>query len=59
MLIDYFTKWMEVEPVATISVEKVKTEAVIPVEIGEPSPQTALFQPDKNEEELQENLDLL
>ncbi|RDX83491.1 hypothetical protein CR513_35583, partial [Mucuna pruriens] len=35
------------------------TEAVIPVEIGELSPRTTLFQPSQNEEELRENLDLL
>ncbi|RDY02419.1 Tf2-9, partial [Mucuna pruriens] len=35
------------------------SEAVIPVEIGEPSPRTALFDPTTNEEELRANLDLL
>ncbi|RDY09020.1 Retrovirus-related Pol polyprotein, partial [Mucuna pruriens] len=35
------------------------TEAMIPVEIGEPSPRTALFEPSKNEEELRANLDLV
>ncbi|RDY02961.1 Tf2-11, partial [Mucuna pruriens] len=35
------------------------TEAMIPVEIGEPSPRTALFEPSENEEELRENLDML
>ncbi|RDX81592.1 Tf2-11, partial [Mucuna pruriens] len=35
------------------------TEAMIPVEIGEPSPRIALFEPSKNEEELRGNLDLL
>ncbi|RDX66492.1 Tf2-11, partial [Mucuna pruriens] len=35
------------------------TEAMIPVEIGEPSPMTALFEPSGNEEELRTNLDLL
>ncbi|RDY09050.1 Retrovirus-related Pol polyprotein, partial [Mucuna pruriens] len=35
------------------------TEAMIPVEIGEPSPKTALFEPSKNEEELRANLDLV
>ncbi|RDY13460.1 Tf2-8, partial [Mucuna pruriens] len=35
------------------------SEAVIPVEIGEPSPRTALFDPTANEEELRANLDLL
>ncbi|RDX61757.1 hypothetical protein CR513_59983, partial [Mucuna pruriens] len=35
------------------------TEAVIPVEIGEPSPRTALFEPRENEEELRANLDML
>ncbi|RDX98920.1 Tf2-6, partial [Mucuna pruriens] len=35
------------------------SEAVIPVEIGEPSPRTALFNPTANEEELRTNLDLL
>ncbi|RDX77497.1 Tf2-8, partial [Mucuna pruriens] len=34
-------------------------EAVIPVEIGEPSPKTALFEPTANEDELRANLDLL
>ncbi|RDX69754.1 hypothetical protein CR513_51085, partial [Mucuna pruriens] len=35
------------------------TEAMIPVEIGEPSPRIALFEPSRNEEELKTNLDLL
>ncbi|RDX61875.1 hypothetical protein CR513_59851, partial [Mucuna pruriens] len=35
------------------------SEAVIPVEIGEPSPRTALFDPTANEDELRANLDLL
>ncbi|RDX98498.1 Tf2-6, partial [Mucuna pruriens] len=35
------------------------SEAVIPVEIGEPSPRTTLFDPTTNEEELRANLDLL
>ncbi|RDX87782.1 Tf2-9, partial [Mucuna pruriens] len=35
------------------------TEAMIPVEIGEPSPRMALFEPSKNEEELRANLDLV
>ncbi|RDY10120.1 Tf2-9, partial [Mucuna pruriens] len=35
------------------------TEAMIPVEIGEPSPKTALFKPSRNEEELRVNLDLI
>ncbi|RDY10102.1 Tf2-8, partial [Mucuna pruriens] len=35
------------------------SEAVIPVEIGEPSPRTALFDPTGNEDELRANLDLL
>ncbi|RDX88927.1 Retrovirus-related Pol polyprotein from transposon 17.6, partial [Mucuna pruriens] len=35
------------------------SEAMIPVEIGEPSPRTALFEPATNEEELRTNLDLL
>ncbi|RDY04816.1 hypothetical protein CR513_11420, partial [Mucuna pruriens] len=35
------------------------SEAVIPVEIGESSPRTALFDPTVNEEELRSNLDLL
>ncbi|RDX61813.1 Tf2-8, partial [Mucuna pruriens] len=35
------------------------SEAVIPVEIGEPSPRTALFEPTANEDELRANLDLL
>ncbi|RDX84952.1 Pol polyprotein, partial [Mucuna pruriens] len=35
------------------------SQAVIPVEIGEPSPRTALFEPTANEEELRANLDLL
>ncbi|RDY03049.1 hypothetical protein CR513_13389, partial [Mucuna pruriens] len=34
-------------------------EAVIPVEIREPSPQTALFQPAENENEMRVNMDLL
>ncbi|RDX88936.1 Tf2-11, partial [Mucuna pruriens] len=34
-------------------------DAMIPVEIGEPSPRIALFEPTVNEEELRENLDLL
>ncbi|RDX78622.1 Tf2-8, partial [Mucuna pruriens] len=34
-------------------------EAMIPVEIGETSPRTALFEPGENEEELRTNLDLL
>ncbi|RDX82684.1 hypothetical protein CR513_36494, partial [Mucuna pruriens] len=35
------------------------TKVVIPVEIGEPSPQIALFQPTENEDEIRVNLDLL
>ncbi|RDY06849.1 Tf2-6, partial [Mucuna pruriens] len=35
------------------------SKAMIPVEIGEPSPRTALFEPATNEEELRANLDLL
>ncbi|RDX81685.1 Tf2-6, partial [Mucuna pruriens] len=35
------------------------TDVVIPVEIGEPSPRTALFEPGRNEEELRANLDML
>ncbi|RDX66362.1 Tf2-8, partial [Mucuna pruriens] len=35
------------------------TDAMIPVEIGEPSPRTALFEPSRNEEELRANLDLI
>ncbi|RDY06412.1 hypothetical protein CR513_09606, partial [Mucuna pruriens] len=35
------------------------TKAMIPIEIGEPSPKIALFEPSKNEEELRTNLDLL
>ncbi|RDX70518.1 hypothetical protein CR513_50231, partial [Mucuna pruriens] len=35
------------------------TEAMIPVEIGESSPQTTLFEPCENEEELRANLDML
>ncbi|RDX75650.1 Tf2-9, partial [Mucuna pruriens] len=35
------------------------SEAVIPVEIGEPSPRTTLFEPTANEDELRANLDLL
>ncbi|RDY11236.1 putative protein K02A2.6, partial [Mucuna pruriens] len=35
------------------------SEVVIPVEIGEPSPRTTLFDPTVNEEELRSNLDLL
>ncbi|RDX61476.1 Tf2-11, partial [Mucuna pruriens] len=35
------------------------SEAVIPVEIGEPSPKTTLFEPTANEDELRANLDLL
>ncbi|RDX74023.1 hypothetical protein CR513_46272, partial [Mucuna pruriens] len=35
------------------------TEAVIPVEIGEPSARTTLFEQSKNEDELRANLDLL
>ncbi|RDY00528.1 hypothetical protein CR513_16283, partial [Mucuna pruriens] len=35
------------------------TEAMISVEIGEPSPRTALFEPSRNEEELRTNIDLL
>ncbi|RDX78443.1 Tf2-8, partial [Mucuna pruriens] len=35
------------------------SEVVIPVEIGEPSPKTALFEPTANEDELRANLDLL
>ncbi|RDY08897.1 Pro-Pol polyprotein, partial [Mucuna pruriens] len=34
-------------------------EAMILVEIGEPSPRTALFEPSRNEEELRANLDLV
>ncbi|RDX96133.1 hypothetical protein CR513_21249, partial [Mucuna pruriens] len=32
---------------------------MIPVEIGEPSPRTALFEPNRNKEELRANLDLV
>ncbi|RDX88228.1 hypothetical protein CR513_30206, partial [Mucuna pruriens] len=32
---------------------------MIPVEIGEPSPRTVLFEPSRNEEELRANLDLI
>ncbi|RDX84185.1 hypothetical protein CR513_34809, partial [Mucuna pruriens] len=35
------------------------TEAVISIEIGEPSPKTALFRLAENEDELRVNLDLL
>ncbi|RDX81363.1 Tf2-11, partial [Mucuna pruriens] len=35
------------------------SDAMIPVEIGEPSPRTTLFEPTANEEELRANLDLL
>ncbi|RDX67038.1 Retrovirus-related Pol polyprotein from transposon opus, partial [Mucuna pruriens] len=35
------------------------TEAMIPIEIGEPSPRVALFEPGKNEDELRANLDLV
>ncbi|RDY04799.1 Tf2-9, partial [Mucuna pruriens] len=35
------------------------TKVMIPVEIGEPSPRTALFAPGENEDELRENLDML
>ncbi|RDX62869.1 hypothetical protein CR513_58761, partial [Mucuna pruriens] len=35
------------------------TEVVIPVEVREPSPRTALFEPSGNEEELRTNLDML
>ncbi|RDX98991.1 hypothetical protein CR513_18019, partial [Mucuna pruriens] len=35
------------------------TEAMIPVEIGEPSPRATLFEPSMNEEELRANLDLI
>ncbi|RDX72392.1 Gypsy retrotransposon integrase-like protein 1, partial [Mucuna pruriens] len=35
------------------------TEAMILVEIGEPSPRTTLFEPGRNEEELRANLDLI
>ncbi|RDX96690.1 Tf2-9, partial [Mucuna pruriens] len=35
------------------------SDAMIPVEIGEPSPRTALFEPTANEDELRANLDLL
>ncbi|RDY06591.1 hypothetical protein CR513_09400, partial [Mucuna pruriens] len=35
------------------------TDVMIPVEIGEPSPRTALFEPSQNEEDLRANLDLL
>ncbi|RDX66337.1 hypothetical protein CR513_54915, partial [Mucuna pruriens] len=34
------------------------TEAVIPVEIGEPSMRTTLFEQSKNEDELRANLDM-
>ncbi|RDY09298.1 Retrovirus-related Pol polyprotein, partial [Mucuna pruriens] len=36
-----------------------KTESVIPVEIGESSTQTTLFEPSENEDELRANLDML
>ncbi|RDX92961.1 hypothetical protein CR513_24841, partial [Mucuna pruriens] len=36
-----------------------ESDAMIPVEIGEPSPRIALFEPAVNEEELRTNLDLL
>ncbi|RDY14220.1 pol, partial [Mucuna pruriens] len=35
------------------------TEAMIPVEIGEPSPRMTQFEPNRNEEELRANLDLI
>ncbi|RDX97493.1 Tf2-9, partial [Mucuna pruriens] len=110
---DYFTKWIEAKPMATITAERANgqakaanrvilrglrrrleeakgrwveelpqviwsyhttphsttgetpfrltygSEAMIPVEIGEPSPRTTLFEPTVNEEELRANLDLL
>ncbi|RDY00615.1 Gypsy retrotransposon integrase-like protein 1, partial [Mucuna pruriens] len=101
VVVDYFTKWIEAEPVASISSERVKrlrrrleeakgqwaeelphvlwsyhntphsttnetpfcitfdTEAMVHVEIGEPSPRTALFEPGRNLEELRANLDLI
>ncbi|RDX81160.1 hypothetical protein CR513_38189, partial [Mucuna pruriens] len=37
----------------------IETDAVIPVEIGELSPRSLVFQPTQNEEEIKGNLDLL
>ncbi|GJY74499.1 reverse transcriptase domain-containing protein [Tanacetum coccineum] len=51
--IDYFTKWIEAKPVATI------TEAVIPTELGMPTLRTAEVDMVQNDEALEINLDLL
>nr|GEZ95265.1 reverse transcriptase domain-containing protein [Tanacetum cinerariifolium] len=50
---DYFTKWIEAKPVATI------TEAVIRAEIGMPTMRTAEVDMVQNDEALEINLDLL
>nr|GEW43080.1 hypothetical protein [Tanacetum cinerariifolium] len=65
--IDYFTKWMEAKPLATITEKEVNkfvwknivcSEVVITVEIGMPTYRTLLFNEAQNEEEMRLNLDL-
>nr|GFC84669.1 reverse transcriptase domain-containing protein [Tanacetum cinerariifolium] len=68
--IDYFTKWIEAKPVATIMGAQssnretpfsltCRTEVVIPVEIGMPTWRTTEVDMIKNDEALEINLDLL
>ncbi|GKC47076.1 reverse transcriptase domain-containing protein [Tanacetum coccineum] len=68
--IDYFIKWIEAKPVATITRAQssngetpfsltYETEAIIPVEIGMPTLRTAEVDMIKNDEALEINLDLL
>nr|GEU82160.1 reverse transcriptase domain-containing protein [Tanacetum cinerariifolium] len=66
---DYFTKWIEVKPVATITRNQIKkfvwdnivcrTDVVIPTEIGMPTLRTAKVDLVGNKEAMEINLDLL
>ncbi|XP_057246762.1 uncharacterized protein LOC130589512 [Beta vulgaris subsp. vulgaris] len=66
--IDYFTKWTEAEPLASITDKQVQafiwrniitSEAVLPVEVDIPSPRITFYDFEQNEEEKPVNLDLL
>nr|KYP66333.1 Retrovirus-related Pol polyprotein from transposon 17.6 [Cajanus cajan] len=83
--VDYFSKWIEAEPVATISAEKVKTflwknvvcryvhsstqdtpfnlvygtDAMIPIEIAEPSVRTTAFSKEESDQGRRVDLDLI